>query len=149
MEDSRCQSTLRTCVTVGDSDLRFSTEESHWCCTMRGAEGLYRLTEYQVFPDTDGTLRLPFGLPGDYTHSELGTGNSKLKIESTYPHAATWIFTNLSTTPLTVRLFIPPWIQDLTPAHAQNSELATGNPYLRSWLTLPLDLSKPICRTPH
>lgn len=92
----------------GETDLGFSTEESHWCCTMRGSEGLHRLTEYQVFHDNDGALVLPFGLPGDYTSAA-----ASLRIASTYPHAATWTFTNRGATPLTVRLFTPSWIEGL------------------------------------
>ncbi|MGC9451870.1 MAG: hypothetical protein ACP5I4_10520 [Oceanipulchritudo sp.] len=100
----------------GDTDLIFSTEESHWCCTMRGAEGLYRMCEYQVIENTDpstgsgqaGSLTLPFGLPGDYTSAA-----ASLRIESTYPYSATWKLTNRGSTPLTVRLFIPHWIEGI------------------------------------
>lgn len=88
----------------GETELKFSVPESHWCCTMRGSEGLARMCEYQVFPDTDALL-LPFGLPGDYHH-----GDTRLRIASTYPHAAEWTFTNTGPHALTVRLFIPNWI---------------------------------------
>lgn len=103
----------------GETDLFFKTGESHWCCTMRGAEGLYRMTEQQVIPK-EGTLILPFGLPGDYT-----SDTAQLRVESDYPHAAEWTFSNPGNAPLRLRLFIPDWIEGL------NSE--------NGWLELTLD----------
>ena len=32
----------------GEVELKFKVKEAHWCCTMRGAEGLFRINETQV-----------------------------------------------------------------------------------------------------
>lgn len=92
----------------GETDLKFSTPESHWCCTMRGAEGLYRMCEYQVIENADGSFTLPFGLPGDFENA-----TASLRIESHYPYTACWTLTNTGTIPITIHLFIPSWIEGI------------------------------------
>jgi uncharacterized protein len=89
----------------GETDLFFKTTESHWCCTMRGSEGLARISEYQVAHDAD-TIVLPFGLPG-----RIRTGGMDLVIGSDYPHGARWALENRGSTELRVRLFVPSWIE--------------------------------------
>ena len=129
----------------GETELKFSTEEAHWCCTMRGAEGLFRLTEYQVFHDMDGALLLPFGLPGDYVATkgsrqskEPGTESASLHIVSAYPHRAEWSLTNTGSTPLIVRLFVPPWIEGLRCTNPQSFENDTPDAKRGAWLTIEL-----------
>jgi len=89
----------------GETELFFRTEESHWCCTMRGSEGLARMSQYQVVRDETGTLLLPFGLPGDYRD-----GDCAFSVRSGYPHAAAWTFCNIGTVPLSLKLFVPDWV---------------------------------------
>jgi len=89
----------------GSTELAFSVEEAHWCCTMRGSEGLARMSQYQAALDGD-TLLLPFGLPGTF---------GDLHIESAYPKAAQWTISNRGTNPITAKLFIPPWVEGLDP----------------------------------
>ncbi len=44
---------------IQDACLKVHVDEAHWCCTMRGAEGLAKAAEYTYF--TDGyTLYIPF-----------------------------------------------------------------------------------------
>jgi len=101
----------------GSTELTFSVPEAHWCCTMRGAEGLYRMCGYQVFPNEE-TLTLPFGLPGDFGDEATSGAHPEksLRIESAYPHAAEWHLTNTGTHALTVRLFLPSWVEHLRTA---------------------------------
>ncbi|MBK1879730.1 beta-L-arabinofuranosidase domain-containing protein [Pelagicoccus mobilis] len=89
----------------GELDLFYKTDESHWCCTMRGAEGLARMSQFQAIVDGD-TLYLPFLLPGDYEWDGL-----KLSIESEYPHEAkmTLRVVNNESSVKRLKLFIPHW----------------------------------------
>ncbi|TVQ22891.1 MAG: hypothetical protein EA382_11230 [Spirochaetaceae bacterium] len=88
----------------GETDLFFKTTESHWCCTMRGSEGLARVAQYQIAEVDDGLL-LPFGLPGEYR-----SGPTHLVVRSGYPKAAEWTFENRGSQPLSIRLFVPTWV---------------------------------------
>jgi len=109
----------------GETELAFSTSESHWCCTMRGAEGLSRMCEYQVLEEEDGTLCLPFGLPGDWRR-----GSTHLQIESLYPHRAAWILTNRGATTLAIRLFLPSWVETTRDdPHWASCQLAPGETF--------------------
>lgn len=92
----------------GETELFFKTKESHWCCTMRGGEGLSRMTQYQVARDPDGVLFLPFGLPGDFAD-----GNQALSVRSGYPYSADWVFCNRGKVPLSLKLFVPDWIDGM------------------------------------
>ena len=89
----------------GEVDLFFKTPESHWCCTMRGSEGLARVAQYQVVHDDTGVI-LPFGLPGEYRSHE-----EHLVIASGYPRSADWTIENRGGDPLDVRLFVPRWVE--------------------------------------
>lgn len=40
----------------GTPYLTVSADEAHWCCTMRGGEGLSRVAEYAYYTDSDNTL---------------------------------------------------------------------------------------------
>ncbi|MGF1451956.1 MAG: hypothetical protein ACFB21_07785 [Opitutales bacterium] len=88
----------------GSTELAFSVPEAHWCCTMRGAEGLARMTQYCAAREGD-SLFLPFGLPGDYM-----AGESRLSVHTSYPRNATWHLANGGSEALPVALFLPPWI---------------------------------------
>ena len=63
----------------GEDELRYTCLEAHWCCTMRGGEGLSRMTQYCLAVE-DGTLLLPFLLPGETTCRGI-----HLIIDSSYP----------------------------------------------------------------
>lgn len=88
----------------GETDLHFSTPESHWCCTMRGSEGLARMCQYQVVR-ARGVLQLLFGLPGEYRD-----GGQHIRIDSPYPSHASWRIHNLGTESVTLEMFIPSWV---------------------------------------
>ena len=98
-----------TCPACDDSvQLGFSIVEATWCCSMRGAEGLSRLAQYQVATAPDGALLLPFGLPGDFHR-----GDTRLRVRSAYPHDARWTFANLGDHPLRLRLHLPDWVEGI------------------------------------
>ena len=99
----------------GSTDLQFSIPEAHWCCTMRGGEGLARMDQYAVALD-GGTVLLPFGLPGTF---------GDLRVDTGYPKSAEWTFSNHGETPLSVKLFIPEWVDGI-PNGWNSIELAPG-----------------------
>jgi hypothetical protein len=52
----------------GTPALKVSTPEAHWCCTMRGAEGLSNAARYSMFQHAD-TLFFPFYRPAAFKAS--------------------------------------------------------------------------------
>ncbi len=72
-----------TCVGAEIPILRISVIEAHWCCTMRGGEGLARAIQYLAF-QAPGAIYLPF-----FSDCELnltGTaGPLNLKETTRYP----------------------------------------------------------------
>ena len=56
-------------------DLAIHADEAHWCCTMRGGEGLGRAAEYAYFTHAD-TLFIPF-----YHESTLTLPEQRLTLE--------------------------------------------------------------------
>lgn len=68
---------------IHDNCLRVSADEAHWCCTMRGGEGLANAARYAYFVKGD-TLAVPF-----YHDSRLqwheGTRRIALQQTSSYP----------------------------------------------------------------
>ncbi|TVR46058.1 MAG: hypothetical protein EA425_17490 [Puniceicoccaceae bacterium] len=111
----------------GEDDLFFKTEESHWCCSMRGAEGLARMTQFCAVRSGD-TLCLPFGLPGSYA-----SGPHRFEIESGYPRVARWTFLNRGPDRLRISLYLPSWVDDI-PGRDSNGwlaiDLAPGSTHL-------------------
>ena len=104
----------------GTGNLSFKVKEARWCCTMRGAEGLSRMNNYQAVIAQDGEVLLPFGLPGS-----LREGTVDLEIATDYPQYATWKITNRGQTSQKVALYIPSWIAGIKTGWAR-FELATG-----------------------
>ncbi|MDX2111635.1 MAG: glycoside hydrolase family 127 protein [Verrucomicrobiota bacterium] len=93
----------------GSESLSFSVYESHWCCTMRGGEGLARMTQYQVARE-GSTLTLPFLLSGDYADAD----GLRISIESGYPltaKATIKVDGNLEGI-RKLRIYLPVWIKD-------------------------------------
>lgn len=114
----------------GSDELFFKVFEAHWCCTMRGGEGLSRMAQYNVFQSGDAVL-LPFALSGS-----VETPGWTLDIESTYPMAwgiglrfAPKVSANVSQ----LVLYIPPWVEAVEAQGESGEKVAmSGNdPWLR------------------
>lgn len=77
-------------ITQNTDDLDIHIPEAHWCCTMRGGEGLSRVAEYTAFVD-DKHIFVPFYRNADFTYN---SGNKMLSIEerTDYPFAETVTF---------------------------------------------------------
>ena len=115
----------------GEDELRYTCLEAHWCCTMRGGEGLSRMTQYCLAVE-DRTLLLPFLLPGETTCRGV-----HLVIDSPYPFD---VPTEIQIAPVAaaqqeidrVSLFVPSWIRHL---RAENEQVVIEPE--DQWLNLP------------
>jgi DUF1680 family protein len=112
----------------GQDDVFFKVYEAHWCCTMRGGEGLSRMCQYSL-AHSETSLRLPFGLSGQ-------TSDGSVRIDSRYPHEPRLTLTlspSVQGTPSEVELFIPSWMKAVraTDATGQTVALVAGERWLR------------------
>jgi hypothetical protein len=116
----------------GEKDLFFKVYEAHWCCTMRGGEGLSRMAQYCVARRKDEWL-LPFWLPG-----EIESDGTRLTVESSYPLEAALTLRVRGGDRSVIRavgLIVPPWITDVRARGISGEEIvATG-----SWLHLAVE----------
>jgi hypothetical protein len=115
----------------GEDDLFFKVYEAHWCCTMRGGEGLSRVAQY-CLAATGDEWRLPLGLAGD-----VDLGGAKLTIASSYPTEFSLTIRASGFAGKDVRtlaLFVPSWVKGI------RCENTAGVPCERvdGWLRLPV-----------
>lgn len=115
----------------GEDDVFFKVYEAHWCCTMRGGEGLSRLAQ-SCGAIAAGEWRLPFGLAG-----EVNFGGCRVTIESDYPREFS-LTIRAHGTPgenfRTLALFVPSWVKSLR--YGNGSALASD--VVGGWLRLPI-----------
>ena len=96
---------------ISDPFFKVMIPEAHWCCTMRGGEGLSRAVEYSYFTQ-DKNIFIP-----DYHTSKatlrFGDKAITLKQTTSYPFGDTVklnvINTNLDFTPQ-INFFVPEWM---------------------------------------
>jgi hypothetical protein len=91
-----------TCAGAKDPFLGVSVDEAHWCCTMRGGEGLARAIQYSAFVEGD-TVTFPFfnegrfhldGLIVEVTSGYPSVGRFELRVvEGESPNAKLRFFT--------------------------------------------------------
>lgn len=101
---------LQNCTGAKEADAKVVLDEAHWCCTMRGGEGLSRAVQYAIFSDIK-TVVIPF-----YHDCEvdLHFGGKKLVLKETtsYPDAGKVelkvLQNDLTFTP-SLKLFAPTW----------------------------------------
>lgn len=98
---------------IHDVCLKVHVDEAHWCCTMRGGEGLGRATEYAYFIKND-TIFVPF-----YHESELSIqskdGATFVMHQTTnYPFTEKVAFTIKKNTVgnVVLKLASPAWMQN-------------------------------------
>ncbi len=65
-------------------DLEVRTDEAHWCCTMRGAEGLASAVAYSYFTEEPNSLFVPFYHESTVT-VPMGDGQMRLSQTTGYP----------------------------------------------------------------
>lgn len=64
--------------------LKVSADEAHWCCTMRGGEGVSKAAQYAYFIDND-TLIIPFYHESNISIPDNGMRKFSLKQTTSYP----------------------------------------------------------------
>lgn len=91
-------------------------QEAHWCCSMRGGEGLSRAAQFGYFISKNNSFKVPF-----YQNSvaKISFGNKYLKIQQTtdYPFVFKTKFKVLESTINTltkIELFLPSWTTENT-----------------------------------
>lgn len=122
----------------GEDDLFFKLFEAHWCCTMRGGEGLARMAQYNIFRTGDAVV-LPFVLSGGMNDPDW-----TLSIESTYPEAwgATLHFVPRPSANVSqLVLYIPPWVEGVEATNTSDASRAVKMTMRGDdpWLRLPVD----------
>jgi len=100
----KCSGEDNPFVTVG-------LQEAHWCCTMRGAEGLARVAQACFYTDPEGLYVMHFNEAT--VKAKLGSlGTLELREETDYPFGGQVRFivaaAELSAA-VELRLFSPPW----------------------------------------
>ena len=107
----------------GTSFLKPVGDEAWWCCTMRGAEGLARASQYTWFTQEDalivGTLR-----PSGVTLPDGQGGTLCVDMETDYPDSGRTVIRLSGDTPRKVRLLLPvPAWTDKTSLHCNGKRI--------------------------
>lgn len=69
---------------IHDVCLKVHIDEAHWCCTMRGAEGLSRAAQYAYFLQND-TVYVPFYHAGKLTFAPNENHRFSMQQQTNYP----------------------------------------------------------------
>ncbi|MEM9185112.1 MAG: beta-L-arabinofuranosidase domain-containing protein [Planctomycetota bacterium] len=83
-----------TCLGAADGVLRQKVFEAHWCCTMRGAEGLARAAQYGYFTRGDQVLVTSYA--NSKTAFQLPAGELVVEQTTDYPTGNSSRFTVVS-----------------------------------------------------
>lgn len=104
---------LQTCSGAKDPYTRVELDEAHWCCTMRGGEGVSRAAQYSFFTGPNAVV-FPFYYTGEVT-LRFGTQQVHLTEETGYPYKGSVRLTvkqsNLTFSP-EIRLVAPSWTRN-------------------------------------
>ena len=74
---------LETCPTAAAPELKVHEPEAHWCCTMRGAEGLSTAADFVV--RTNGNVLTLAQYHSATVEAETAAGKVKFREETNYP----------------------------------------------------------------
>ncbi len=99
-----------TCSGAESPFLRRSIYEAHWCCTMRGAEGLSRAAQY-LYVTKGNTVFINF-FENNTAFLELPAGKLEVSEETDYPFSGSvkWTFLNtILREPVRFKIFMPQW----------------------------------------
>lgn len=86
--------------------------EAPWCCSMRGAEGLARAAQYNVFADpAANAVAFAFLFEGRYV-ARLAAGDLELNVRGGYPEAGRieLVVAAAPATEVALRVFVPPGV---------------------------------------
>ncbi len=102
---------LQSCSGAKDVGVKVAVDEAHWCCTMRGGEGLSRAAQYAFFSDGQAAVAVPFFYDCEVTLPLVG-GTLTLREETAYPYEGNVRFTVGQSTisgEAELRLAAPAW----------------------------------------
>lgn len=101
-------------LAINDSCLRPRLYEAHWCCTMRGGEGLGSAVNYSAFTKND-TIYIPFLRECSLNLKIKGGKNLKLSEITSYPFEseAKFIINENAVGEVTLKLPYMTWMNDL------------------------------------
>ncbi len=97
----------------GTPNLKVNIPEAHWCCTMRGAEGLSSAARYSMFQHGD-TLLFPFYRPATFKAS-IGKQRIEISERTRYPFDGSVQFSFYMSKSSRFTLCFPcyAWMQDI------------------------------------
>ena len=105
---------LSNCPGPHDHHLQTNAYEAHWCCTMRGGEGIAERVQSLYFEHGNSIILLDF--QSSDIDIELPSGNISLSLKTDYPFADKFdlkIKDNNLREDTTLKLFIPSWIENI------------------------------------
>lgn len=102
-----------SCSGSKNCQLGVFVEEAHWCCSMRGGEGLSRVAQYQAFKTDDRIIFAQFE-NGRYVF-RFGRDSIVFKESCLYPYAGK-VYLEVESSYMQfdpeIRLFAPSWINE-------------------------------------
>jgi hypothetical protein len=104
-----------SCSGADSPFLQRKVQEAHWCCTMRGGEGLSRAAQYLYFTNAD-TVYMNF-YENNSALIELASGKIEIKEQTSYPFKGeiNWEMKNPQLkAPLVFKIFIPSWANEVS-----------------------------------
>ena len=102
-----------SCSGADSPFLQRKVQEAHWCCTMRGGEGLSRAAQYLYFTNADSVYMNFF--ENNSALLELASGKLELTEKTRYPFKGeiNWEIKNPQLkSPIVFKIFIPGWAQN-------------------------------------
>ena len=114
--------------------LQRKVQEAHWCCTMRGGEGLSRAAQFLYFTNAD-TVYMNF-YENNSALIELSSGKLQLTEQTGYPFTGevNWEIINPQLkSPVVFKIFIPGWAEK--PSLQLNGKLMQAS-FKNSFMTL-------------
>ncbi|MFY0652449.1 MAG: glycoside hydrolase family 127 protein [Cyclobacteriaceae bacterium] len=96
------------------SHLETKAYEAHWCCTMRGSEGIAERTRSLYFNQGDAVIVADF--QNSEIRSELSSGTLSIKVKTDYPFDEIVELAIKGSTlkkDATIKIFLPSWIENI------------------------------------
>jgi len=102
-----------SCLGAGSPFLKVDLDEAHWCCTMRGGEGLSRVAQYSYFTGNE-SVYIPF-FENSTVRLFFGKDSLVLQQKTDYPYQGKVLLkviaSSLTFTP-DIYFFAPSWVSN-------------------------------------
>jgi hypothetical protein len=125
-----------SCSGAKDPFVEVKVQEAHWCCTMRGGEGLPRVSESQYYVKDDTLLVTLFN--PNQAKIELKNSTFQIKQETSYPGSGSTklnLHTISSSGKTVIGFFTPQWVKNVSlivDGKPVKSEVVKGFVYFKS-----------------